>query len=97
MHGDEEGQTRRTNKTLRKFACEGEERWEWEEGPREVRLIEEEGPRAYSKAEVERERLGFKRETSYSWTTVPEKEAGHRVQSTGIRPSRDTGGGGEKV
>lgn len=88
MHGNEEGQTRRTGKALRKFACEGEERWGREEGPREVCLIEEEGARAYSKAEVERERLRFKREMAYSWTTVPEQLAGHRVQSTGIRHSR---------
>lgn len=83
MHGNEEGQTRRTDKALRKFAFEEEEGWGWEEGPREVFLIEEEGTSVYSKAEVERERLRFKREAAYSWTTVPEKVGGHKVQSRG--------------
>lgn len=46
--------------------------------------------KAEGKEEVERERLRIKRKRAYSWTNVPEKVGGHRVQSTGgkIRHSR---------
>lgn len=71
VHGDEEGQTRRTDEALRKFAFEGEERWGWEEGPREVCLIKKEGTSAYSKADVERERLRFKREGGILMDSCP--------------------------
>lgn len=76
--GDEEGHTRRAGEALRKFACEGEGRCGQEEDTSVC-------SKAEGREEGERERLSSKRKRAYSWTNVPQKVGGHRLQSTGGR------------